>query len=163
MTQDELKNRAVQIIDRALKKDAPERRIVHRSQDAAFFADVQRSISDHKLAVLTRGGDFIVYFDAQGKIAGWRDEGRQGVQTRTPPPSPVGPLRDAIVGELELPSSAVLGTVRAAALPLAGWTWEVIVFPRPDCQASDVLKVWVDPEDMRVIQVLTRDAAEARI
>ena len=163
MTPDEQKNRAVQIIERALKNDPPERRIVHRSQESAFFPDVQRNISDHKLAVLTRGGDFIVYFDAQGKIAGWRDEARQGSQTRTPPPASPAPLRDAIVGELELPSSAALGTVRAAALPLAGWTWEAIVFPTPDCQAKDVLKVWVDPEKQRVIQVLTRDAAEVRI
>jgi hypothetical protein len=152
MTSDELQRKARQILDGALK-DAPSGvRVVPMDEDTGFYQNVRRRISDHKFAVLAEGDDMLVFFDRKGQFLGWRDDGRKGVAIESPV---VGQeLFRAVAQELELPPTAALSRAVPRYLPPVGWTHEAIIFLKPAPAPEEVLRVWVSPQTLRVIQCL---------
>jgi len=153
MTADELEALAVAKIDSLVKTNGPrEPRVQHRSGEETWFPNMLEHFSEHVLHVLELGGDVVVFFDAAGAITGWRDEGRRGAE------KPAWIDRDAFLrvvrDELQLPATATLGKLEPAELPPVGWTHEAIIFLKPMPGDRDVLRAWVSPADLRVIQCL---------
>ncbi len=160
MSETELERKAAERLRAELDPAAGDLRVVQREAIAGEFPDIKRRVSDHTFSVLARGADIVVFFDGQGKLQGWRDEGRKGSSSAVPPPADSEPLRKAVVEELELPPGTRLGKVSAVVLPPAGWTLQVTVFPVASPRAEQVIRLWVDPRSLNVIQCLY--GAEAR-
>jgi hypothetical protein len=152
MNDQDLRARAIDFVEVALQDAPAGHRTVHMEQEAGYFPDVKRRVSDHKFSVLAPSTDLVVFFDSGGQLLGWRDDGRKGTAVSVP----VFPdrLRTAVVAELELDPQAWLGEVKSVVLPPVGWTHEAVVFLKKIPEADDVLRVWVDPIDLRIIQCL---------
>jgi len=101
---------------------------------------------------LARGGDIIVFYDETGKEIGWRDDGRKG--TERPLWVARRDFRDAVVRELGLPKTTRLAQLTPKVLPPIGWTHQGVFFLSPTPTPDEALRVWVEPEQLRVIQCL---------
>jgi hypothetical protein len=152
MSAQDLQERSRAEIEQALDHEPADRRIVHCEADEQWSAELLRRVSEHNLTVLARSADLVVFFDADGREIGWRDEGRTGATG----PRWIG--RDVflqiVMAELELPPDVRLGNLTPRELPPLGWTHEGVLFLKPAPSAADVLRVWVDPVGLRVIQCL---------
>lgn len=152
MNENELQAKAIREIESVTGEGPREPRIVHCESQAEWNEELLRKLSEHKLHVLSRGADIVVFFDNTGREIGWRDDGRTGAAQ----PRPFAPdaLREMIALELDLPKRARLANVQTRELPPFGWTHEALVHltaqPRPD----QIVRVWVNPDDYRVIQCL---------
>jgi len=144
--------RAVTEIEQALGPEPLNRRVVHCEADEEWYPETLRNVSAHRLNVLAPAADIVVFFDARGNEVGWRDDGRTGA------PQPAWIDRNAflqvVVSELELPRETWLGDLTPEELPPLGWTHAGVLFLKPVPGPADVLRVWVDPADLRVIQCL---------
>jgi hypothetical protein len=152
MTEQELQAKAVREIASAVGKVPPEPRVVYCEAETEWNEELLRNLSEHKLHVLARGADIVVFFDKTGREIGWRDDGRIG--TAQPRPFARDALREMIVLELELPATARLGTVQTRELPPLGWTHEALVYLAAVPAPEQMVRVWVSPDDYRVIQCL---------
>jgi hypothetical protein len=148
-----MNQKAVQtILDLVTKEGPPEPRVVLCDKEAEWDPDLLLNVSDITLHVLGRSSDMIVFFDHEGKVIGWRDDGQQGTEKPT--------LVDrafflrAMIEELDLPPETRLGRLGPAELPPVGWTHEAVLFLNPVPQPEDILRVWVSPETLSVIQCL---------
>jgi hypothetical protein len=152
MNEQDLETKARELLARVLK-DAPEGyRLVQRDLVVDNYPNSFRSMSDHFFSVLNPGTDLVVFFDTQGNVTGWRDDGRKGAQM-TIPIHREG-LLEAIRSELELTKEAWLGEVKLVVLPPTGWTHHAVVFTKKIPGDDDILRVWVDPLTKRIIQCL---------
>ncbi len=158
MSATNLDERSVAEIEQALGAEPADRRIVHCEAEQHWSPEMLRNLSEHELHVLARAADIVVFFDAAGNEIGWRDDGRTGA------PQPLWIDRDVflqiVVAELGLPRDTRLGGLVPRELPPLGWTHEGVLFLKPDPGPADVLRVWVDPVGMRVIQCLAGPPAE---
>jgi hypothetical protein len=152
MTDQELETQARNLLERTLT-DAPSgRRLVQRDSVADSYPGEHRRISDHFFSVLNQGSDVTVFFDTAGQVSGWRDDGRRGTMMALEPNREA--LLAAVRSELELTGEAWLGEVKPVVLPPAGWTHQAVVFTRRSPGRGDVVRVWVDPQNLRIIQCL---------
>ncbi len=152
MTHQELEREAEEQLRGILAAETGDFRIVQREAIAADYPDALRRISDHFFSILDPGTDLTVFFDPQGAISGWRDDGRKGAHTSIAVYSDA--LLKAICRELDLSADARLGEVKSVVLPPVGWTHQATVFTQRIAGASDVFRVWVDPIGLRIIQCL---------
>ena len=152
MTPEELRDKAVSEVSAHVGDGPSEPRVLHCEAESEWNESLLRTTSEHKLHVLSRAPDMVIFFDSAGREVGWRDDGRTG--TARPRPYAQDALRDMIRVELELDRDARIASVKTIELPPLGWTHEALVHlaavPRPD----QVIRVWVSPEDYRVIQCL---------
>jgi hypothetical protein len=144
--------RSVAEIERALGREPRDRRIVHCEEDTAWNPDLLRTLSEHSLNILAQAADIVVFFGADGREVGWRDDGRMGA----PQPRWIDRelFRQIVVSGLKLPPDTRLGDLRPRELPPLGWTHEGVLLLKPDAGPGDVLRVWVDPGSQRVIQCI---------
>lgn len=160
MTDSEQQAEAVEAIKRRVTADGlPEPRVIAARSTAEWNAELLRTLADHELHVLSRAADIIVYFDHKGHIVGWRDDGRKG--TERPAVVPKDMFLKAMIEELGLPEDTQLGRLRQAELPPLGWTHEAALFLRSPPRPEDILRVWVSPVRLRVIQCLYGPAPSA--
>lgn len=152
MNEDELRDKAIAEVSVAVEDVATESRVVHCESETDWYPDLLRNLSEHRLNVLSRGADVIVFFDEDGNEIGWRDDGRTG--TEIPHLIDRESFRTHVVRELDLPETAVLGRLRPIRLPPVGWTHEGVLFLSKTAQPDQVVRVWMDPEGHRVIQCL---------
>jgi len=153
LSDSELERRAIQRIHERLGSEGPpEQRIVHCDVDDEWDSNMLRDTSRHKLHVLGRAPDAVVFFSDLGTILGWRDDGRTGADHAAIVD------RDAfltvIASELELPKGTYLGKLEPVELPPFGWVHEGVLFLSPRPRPDQVLRVWVDPKNLKVIQCL---------
>lgn len=153
MNPTELTQRAIEEVEQALSGAPADRRIVHREAEQQWYPELLRDVSAHRLSVLERAADIVVFFDEAGREIGWRDDGRQGAA------QPAWIDREVflriVVSELELPAETWLGKLAIEELPPCGWTCAGVVFLSRLPQPEQALRVWLDPARMRVIQCLT--------
>ena len=152
MTDQELETQARDVLERALKDASDGRRLVQRDSVADTYPGEHRRLSDHFFSVLSQGSEITVFFDTAGQVAGWRDDGRKGTMVALEPNRET--LLAAVRSELELTGEAWLGEVKSVVLPPVGWTHQAIVFTRRLPEPGDVVRVWVDPQNLRIIQCL---------
>jgi len=152
MNEHNLEAKAVSEVRRAVENLAAEPRVVHCDAEDEWNELLLVHMSEHRLHVLARGGDIVVFFDENGKEVGWRDDGRKG--TEMPKWIDRDSFRTFVVRELGLPEATRLGRLAPRELPPFGWTHEGVFFltavPTPD----QIVRVWVDPERNHVIQCL---------
>ena len=158
MNEKELQRKAVAEIERCLTAGPTEPRVVHCGSESAWNAALLCALSQHKLHVLARGGDIVVFFDAEGNEIGWRDDGRTGAAQ--PRWLDREWFRQFVVRELDLPPQTRLGQLRPVVLPPVGWTHEGVLIVPPGLSARDVFRVWVDPDSNRVVQCLRGPASQ---
>ena len=152
MNEKDLENKAIEEIERVAADGPPEPRVVHCEAETEWYPDLLCNLSEHRLHVLGRRSDIIVFFDDEGKEIGWRDDGRTGAR------QPGWIARDVLLGfvvqELDLPKQTRLGKLAPRELPPLGWTHEAVLFLSPTPTPDQVVRVWVNPETHRVIQCL---------
>lgn len=161
MNEQELESRARQLLVRMLPDAPAGQRLLQRDSESDEYPELTRTISDHFFSILNPGTDITVFFDAQGTIAGWRDHGRRGVAVSAI--SPRESLLAAVKNELQLSQEAWLGDVKPALFPPSGWTTQAVVFTRRAPGEQDIVRVWVDPSTLRIIQCLYGAAPPAGI
>lgn len=144
--------RAIEEVRSATGGAAREPRFVHVESNAEWNPSLLRQLSSHRLTVLARAADIVVFFDDAGEFTGWRDDGRLGAPSHQPVDRDA--FLKAVIAELELPAESTLGRVRCIELPPVGWTHEGIVFRASPPGPRDVMTVWTDPKSGRVIQCL---------
>jgi len=141
-----------EILARVLKGGPPEPRVLLCGEETEWDPGLLLNLSDHKLHVLGRSHDIVVFFDPEGRVIGWRDDGRRGTE------KPAIVERDAflrvMIKDLDLPPDTRLGRLEPAELPPVGWTHEAILFLKPVPEPEDILRIWVSPETLSVIQCL---------
>ncbi len=152
MSEKKLKERSVADIERIVAEGPREPRVVHCEEERQWNELLLYNVSEHRLHVLARGGDFVVFYDADGKEIGWRDDGRKG--TEKPMWIDRDSFRKAVVEELGLPKVTRLGKLSVRELPPLGWTHQGVFFLSATPTPDQVLRVWANPEDHRVIQCL---------
>ncbi len=153
MNEQDLETKARELLARVLK-DAPEGyRLVQRDLVVDNYPNSFRSMADHFFSVLNPGTDLVVFFDAQGATSpvGGTTGARRAQMTM---PIHREALLEAIRSELELTKEAWLGEVKLVVLPPTGWTHQAVVFTKKIPGDEDVLRVWVDPLNKRIIQCL---------
>ena len=151
--------RASDEIERRVVADGPpEPRVLHVEEEEEWSPVSLRMRSMHDLAVLGRGGDIVVFFDDEGRELGWRDDTCTGAAQ--PAWIDRDAFREAMIAQLDLPETTRLGKLEPAELPPVGWTHESVLFLAPVPAPSQVLRVWVDPANLRVIQCLRAAGAE---
>jgi hypothetical protein len=159
VTDDELQTNAVRLIERAIAGALEDRRVIHCEAEATWYPGLLRNLSEHEIHVLERGGDMVVFFDPAGQAIGWRDDGRRGAPVAIPPD--VETARGKVVEELGLPKDTRAGRMEVRELPPVGMTFEMVLFLKPAAEPEDVVRVWLSPQDLRVIQCLYGRAAMA--
>ncbi len=127
-------------------------RVVHCWTDTQWEPPVLRNISTHRINILSRMPDIIVFFNVEGQVTGWRDDGCRGAEK----PSWMDPnaFLQVVVKRLDLPEETKLGSLQVKELPPLGWTYEGILFPKALSEPEEIMRVWVSPSDLRIIQVL---------
>ena len=153
MNERPLQKRSIQeILHRVSADGPPEARIIHCGGEEEWNPSILCNISRHELHVLERSTDIIVFFDSDGNVIGWRDDGRTGAEM------PAWVDRDsflnAVVNELDLPEETRLGQLQPVELPPLGWTHGAVLFLKTVPQPEDILRVWASPDTLRVIQCL---------
>src|SRR4030042_3035727 len=153
MNDQELEARSIQEIPRRGDQDGPpEPHVLNTDSQTEWDARMLRRISMNTLHVLGRAADLIIFFDQIGKVTGWRDDGRKGTEM------PRWVDRDlflkVVINELDLPKETRLGNFDAVELPPVGGTYQAVLFLAPVPQPDQILRVWVSPENLRVIQCL---------
>jgi len=153
MTDDEFVNRSIDEVRQRLEQAGPdEPRVVHRHGESLWDPVALYTLRREELTVLARSRDVVVFFDEAGNVRGWRDDGRKG--TAWPIPASRETFLETVTAELDLPAGTRLGRFRPVRMPPIGWTHEgVLLLPAPG-GPRDVLRVWVRPGDLRVIQCL---------
>jgi hypothetical protein len=115
-----------------------EARFIHGEEEREWSSDLLRDVSEHRLFVLGRGGDFML---------AWRDEGRMGGSTRLAQPNEVLAAVYAEPG-LEIAASSLrLQELRLADVPDVGRVQQALFTLVPDEQ----VEVWL-AQDLRVMQ-----------
>jgi hypothetical protein len=152
MTEQELRDRATRFLERTLKDAPKDHRTIALDGDEGYAPDVKRRIFDQTFSVLGPGPSITVFFDSKGAIQGWRDDGRKGTSVAIPPHREA--LLAAVVKELDLPKESWLGEVKPVILPPTGWTQQAVVFTSKIPKEDEVLRVWVEPLNWRIIQCL---------
>ena len=161
MNAKDLEKKATALVEQALAGGGPpEPRIVHCEDEQAWSPLLLRTVSDHRLHVLGRDADIVVFFDNHGREIGWRDDGRRGE------PQPILPgkeaFRLAVMAELDLPRNTRLAALASRELPPVGWTTAGVFLLKPVPQPEDTLRVWTNPKSLRVIQCLLGPVAGGR-
>ena len=150
---DPFQDRSVEEITRRLAADEPPQpRVIPTHSQTEWNPEFLRTLSWHESHVLGRGADICVFFDKEGRAIGWRDDGRKG--TEKPALIDRDAFLKAVVEELGLPSETRLGKLEPRELPPLGWTHEAVLFLKPVPNPDQILRVWVSPENLRVIQCL---------
>ena len=151
MNAKQLQQNAVDQVQKAIADGGPpEPRVVHCFAETEWNSILLRNMSDHRLNVLGRGADIVVFFDRQGREIGWRDDGRRG--TPRPQLAERESFRLSVVAELELPLDSRLGEFTPQELSPLGWTLYAVLIPRPTASADEIIHVWAEPDSMRIIQ-----------
>ncbi len=154
MTESELERCALAEVEARVQADGPPQpRVLQVHAEAEWVSELFRRLSVHEFHVLGRGPDLVVFFDDQGKITGWRDDGRRG--TEQPAWVDREGFLKAVVGELGLPKATRLGRLEPVELPPLGWTHQAVLFLARIPEENQVLRVWASPENLRVIQCLS--------
>jgi hypothetical protein len=152
MSPEQLDQRALQFLERLLAEAPAGKRIVKGEQSVIWAPDVKRNVYDQFYSVLTPGTDIAVFLNLEGKVTGWRDDGRAGATYELKVDRDV--LLTKAREELDLPADSSLGEARTAQLHPAGWTWYGVIFTAKIPTQEQVVKVWMDPLRMRIIQCL---------
>jgi len=150
----QLEQTAVDQVGKAIAENGPrEPRIVHCFAENEWNEMLLRQMSDHRLHVLERTGDIVVFYDEEGRQIGWRDDERRGLPR--PALAEQELFRLSVAHELELPADTRLGVMRPEELPPVGWTLYAVLIPSPTAGENDIVHVWAEPDSMKVIQCLT--------
>jgi hypothetical protein len=158
MLENELTTLALEHIRRRLgDAGPPDARLVHCEARRRWDADLLRTTSQHKLHVLARAADIIVYFDRPGRVTGWRDDGRTGAAM--PAMIDRDALLTALTDELGLTGAPRLGRVEPKQLPPLGWTHQAVLLLAPTPTPAQTLTAWLDPNTLKVIQTLRQAGA----
>ena len=153
MNEEQLEQKAVEeILQRVTADGPPEPLVVHTHGETEWEPDQLRSVSRNELNVLGRVPDILVFLDGDGKVTGWRDDGQKG--TAMPAIVDREMFRKTIVSQLDLPPGTILGQLEAVELPPLGWTHQAVLFLAPVPEEDQILRIWVAPETLRVIQCL---------
>jgi hypothetical protein len=153
MTQNDHKNEAIDSIDQLVTKSGPPSpRVIHTNTESEWNPIMLRNLAEHEINVLGLSTDIVVFFDENGNLIGWRDDGRKGAAQSTIVDQQA--FLQAVITELELPKETKLSRLRAVELPPLGWTQEGVLFLKPVPQPGDILRVWTNPNDLKVIQCL---------
>ena len=152
MTEKELEKKAIVEVEQSIDGVPPEPRIVHCEAETDWREMILRNVSEHKLHVLARGGDIVVFFDGHGEEIGWRDDGRTGAEW--PALIDRESFRTNVVRELELPETTQLGELGPRQLSPLGWTHQGVLLLSPTPTPDQVVRVWVAPKTGRVIQCI---------
>jgi len=153
MKEEELQTKAIdEIKKRTLEAGPQDPRVVHCWTDTNWEPLILRNISRHQINILDRMPDIIVFFNPEGKVTGWRDEDCKGTEKPSWMDSNV--FLRIMIEKLDLPGGTRLGSFQVKELPPLGWTYEGVLFLSPNPEPEEVLRAWVSPKDLRIIQVL---------
>ena len=153
MTEKQLQDLALKEIERQIRADSPPEAImVETDNEVEWSPDLLRTISSHDLHVLGREPDIIVYFDTEGRVTGWRDDGRRG--SEVPAWIERQDFLNAVMSELGLPPQTQLGALEPVELPPLGWMHQAVLFLAPVPTDDQIVRVWVSPENLKVVQCL---------
>jgi len=153
MKEEELEKMVHQEVLRRVERDGPtEPRVINAGGQTEWNSSLLCNVNSNELHVLERAADIIFFFDNVGKVTGWRDDGRTG----SPMPAWVDKeiFLKTVVGELGLPKSTRLGCLEPVELPPLGWTHYAVLFLSPVPANDEILRLWVSPKTLRVIQCL---------
>lgn len=150
MTERELRDNAVALVERLTREIPAGARVVHCEAEVTQLPRMRRRVSEHDLHVLERAGDIVVFFDQRGSVVGWRDDGRLGTSVSVE--ADKESVFRSVVEELGLPEGTRMGRMEARQLPPVGWTIETVLFLNSVPDPADVVRVWVSPQTFRVIQ-----------
>jgi hypothetical protein len=147
------KRRAVAFLERLVRADGPpDPRVVHCELETTWYPDLLRTLAEHRLHVLGRSADLVVFLDSRGRIGGWRDDGRRGAEH--PGVIDRDVLLRQVLDELGLPAATRAGRLEPSKLPYAGWTHRISLFPSSSAGEETVRRVWVAPGSLKIIQCL---------
>jgi hypothetical protein len=148
---------AIEHFQNLVERDGPEApRIVHCEATSTWFSDLLRTLSEHRIHVLGKGRDIIIYFNQEEEVIGWRDDGRQGTERQWVVDR--NAFLVAVKGELDLPEATRLGQIVPRKLTPLGWTHQAVLFLAPVPKKYQVLRVWADPKTLKIIQCLRGSA-----
>jgi hypothetical protein len=151
--QEELNRRATEHIRRRVENYLPpDSQIVHRDETDEWDQHLLRQISQHEYNLLTRGADLVMYFNNDGGLIGWRDDSRKG--SVYPAVVDRDAFLDSVIAELDLKKDTRLGQLEPRKLPPLGWTHEGVLFEPGQPHKENVIRVWAEPETLKVIQWL---------
>lgn len=157
------RRRATAFLDHLVRADGPpEPRVVHCEVETRWYPDLLRTLAEHRLHVLGRSADIVVFLDPSGRVSGWRDDGRRGVEH--PAVIDRGLLLGQVREELGLPAGTRAGRLEPEKLPYVGWTHRISLFGSSGANEEALRRVWVAPGTLKIIQCLqeeTRDPAPA--
>ena len=153
MQPEELKHRATEHLRARLSGHLPpDSQVVHRDETDEWDQHLLRQVSQHEFNILTRGADLIMYFSHDGGLIGWRDDGRKG--SAYPAVVDRDAFLDSVITELDLKKGTRLGQLEPRKLPPLGWAHEGVLFEPRQPHKENVIKVWAEPETLKVIQWL---------
>ena len=153
MQQEELKQRATEHLrTRVGGHLPPDSQLVHRDETYEWDQYLLRQVSQHEYNLLTRGADLIMYFNHDGELIGWRDDGRKG--STWPAVIDREAFLDSVIAELDLEKGTRLGQLEPRKLSPLGWTHQGVLFEPGRPHQENVIKVWAEPETLKVIQWL---------
>ena len=141
-----------EIASRVSAHGPPEPSVLLERSRTQWVAPLLREMHSCQLHVLGRSSDLILFFDEAGQFIGWRDDGRQGAFL----PSTIDrqAVRKAVIAELDLPPRTRLGRAECVELPPVGWTIQAVLFLAAVPSPREILRVWISPNDYKVIQCL---------
>jgi len=153
MKEEELQIKAIEEIRRHIQESGPQDpRVVHCWTETNWDSIILRDISRNRINILGPMPDILVFFNTEGKMTGWRDEGCQG--TEKPSWMDSNAFLRIMIEKLDLPEETRLSFFQVKKLPPLGWTYEGILFLNSTPEPEEILRVWVSPRDLRIIQVL---------
>ncbi|MEZ4588192.1 MAG: hypothetical protein R2909_17580 [Gemmatimonadales bacterium] len=114
------------------------------------WPSIGRQVEVTSGTVLRPAAPIAVFFDPDGRVAGWRDHGRRGAGAK-PTADPTG-LREAIVRELGLGAATRLGGVRPCSCHRSAGRSRSASFRRRFHGRARAIRVQLDPASRKVIQ-----------
>jgi len=153
MKDEELQKLARQEIVRRVEQDGPTQpRVINADSQTEWSSSLLCNVNANELHVLERAPNIILFFNDMGMVIGWRDDGRAGSSMPTWVDKEA--FLKSVVDELGLPKDVRLGSLEPVELPPLGWTHYAIIFLALVPADDEILRLWVSPKTLRVIQCL---------
>ena len=157
MEQADLHNLAVEAIrGQVLAKGPADPKVVAVQDWTEWDPGSLRTLAEHELTILEKEADLVVFFEASGTVAGWRDDGRLGLSY--PVDLDRGSLGETLAGELDLDPGFRVGQITPVLLPHVGWTIKAVIFLARRPRDDQVARAWVNPQTRKVIQFVRGSA-----